>query len=329
MNSPKIRRPSGHERDRRRGRSTPARGRGATCPRSRTSPPAAGTTPMIACSVVDFPAPFGPIRPTSSPAGDAQARGRGPRRPSRSARRARRARASRSAIAPPRPRSRRGRRTATSRLPRISAGVPSASVRPWSSTWIRSQTSITSAMLWSISSTPASWSSRTARTTAANSGTSASGSPAAGSSISTKRGSVASARATPSRRSSPCASAPPAHRARRRARAARAARRPAAAPRAAARPTPSAATSTFSRTVSPRNERLCWNVRAIPARPRRCGLQRVTSRSSSSTVPEVGESKPGEHVHERRLAGAVRADQADDLVPVQLERHVSRAPGRR
>ena len=48
----------------------------------------------------------------------------------------------------------------------------------------------------------------------------------------------------------------------------------------ARRPTPSAATSTFSRTVRPRNERLCWNVRASPARPRRCGLQPVTSRSS-------------------------------------------------
>ena len=72
---------------------------------------------------------------------------------------------------------------------------------------MRSQTSMISAMLWSIRSTPAPCSSRTERTTAANAGTSASGSPAAGSSSSTKRGSVASARATPRRRSSPCASA--------------------------------------------------------------------------------------------------------------------------
>ena len=48
----------------------------------------------------------------------------------------------------------------------------------------------------------------------------------------------------------------------------------------------------FSRTVSPRNERLCWKVRAIPARARRCGLQPVTSRSPSSTFPEVGVSNP-------------------------------------
>ena len=106
------------------------------------------------------------------------------------------------------PRSRRGRPRRRSRSPRISAGVPAASVRPWSSTWIRSQTPITSAMLWSISSTPARWSSRTERTTSANSGTSASGRPAAGSSISTNAGSVTSARATPSRRSSPWASEP-------------------------------------------------------------------------------------------------------------------------
>src|SRR5919108_2368034 len=37
------------------------------CPATATSPSRAGTRPMIACSVVDFPAPFGPIRPTISP----------------------------------------------------------------------------------------------------------------------------------------------------------------------------------------------------------------------------------------------------------------------
>ena len=34
---------------------------------SRTSPAAGGTSPMIAWSVEDFPAPFGPIKPTISP----------------------------------------------------------------------------------------------------------------------------------------------------------------------------------------------------------------------------------------------------------------------
>ena len=36
-------------------------------PASLISPPRGSTRPMIAWSVVDFPAPFGPIRPTISP----------------------------------------------------------------------------------------------------------------------------------------------------------------------------------------------------------------------------------------------------------------------
>src|SRR6266496_6417590 len=48
----------------------------------------------------------------------------------------------------------------------------------------------------------------------------------------------------------------------------------------------------FSRTVRPPNAWLCWNVRASPRRPRRNAGQRVTSRSSRSTRPRVGRSKP-------------------------------------
>ena len=177
-----------------------------------------------------------------------------------------------------------------------------------------------SAMLWSIRSTPAPWSSRTARTTAANSGTSASGRPAAGSSISTKRGSVASARATPRRRSSPCGERGGRRvRVARRARAARAARRLAARARAAA-PTPSAATSTFSRTDSERKAWLCWNVRASPCRPRRWALHDVIVAARRARPALVGTVEAGEDVDERRLAGAVWSDQPDDLVTVQLER---------
>ena len=68
--------------------------------------------------------------------------------------------------------------------------------------------------------------------------------------------------------------------------------------------------------------RLCWKVRARPCRPRRCGRQRVTSRPSSSTAPVVGEVEAGDDVDERRLAGSVRADEPDHLVPMELERHV-------
>src|SRR5206468_6139406 len=55
---------------------------------------------------------------------------------------------------------------------------------------------------------------------------------------------------------------------------------------------PSAATSTFSCTVSDRKAWLCWKVLASPCLPRRLGLHRVTSRPSSSTLPELGRSKP-------------------------------------
>ena len=75
-------------------------------------------------------------------------------------RRRRSSTAAHSARPPGRP-SRRGTPRRHRGSPRISAGVPAASVRPWSSTWMRSHTSMISAMLWSIRSTPASCSSRT------------------------------------------------------------------------------------------------------------------------------------------------------------------------
>jgi hypothetical protein len=34
----------------------------------------------------------------------------------------------------------------------------------------------------------------------------------------------------------------------------------------------------------------------------------------------LDEVEPGQHVHEGGLAGAVRPDEADDLVPMELER---------
>src|SRR5438876_2034745 len=43
-------------------------------PSSRISPACAGTSPMIACNVVDLPAPFGPIKPTISPSATARSR---------------------------------------------------------------------------------------------------------------------------------------------------------------------------------------------------------------------------------------------------------------
>ena len=56
----------GHERDAGAGDVLRAR-RAAALPCSRISPPASGTARITASSVVDLPAPFGPIRPTISP----------------------------------------------------------------------------------------------------------------------------------------------------------------------------------------------------------------------------------------------------------------------
>ena len=177
-----------------------------------------------------------------------------------------------------------------------------------------------SAMLWSISSTPAPWSSRTERTTAAKSGTSASGRPAAGSSISTKRG---SARARGRRRAG----------ARRRAASAAAgivgvAAEPeqpeqlVGARAARARPGADAERRHLDvlahRQVAERVAVLERARETVPGPPvRRPARDVAVAERDPALVRPV---EPAEHVDERRLAGAVRADQADDLAAAQLER---------
>ena len=120
---------------------------------------------------------------------------------------------------------------------------------------MRSQSSMISAMLWSIRSTPAPCSALTERTTAANSGISASGRPGGG--LVHQHEATARWRAPARRRAGARrrARAPP--RARRRSGRARAGDMSASARRAASRgaaPTPSAETSTFSRTERSRND---------------------------------------------------------------------------
>ena len=151
----------GHERD---ARARDLLGRLAAHGRARPAgcrPACVGTRPMIACSVVDLPAPFGPIRPTISPGSylDIE-RLRDRRCHRRNGPRRRRARAS-GLLEINRPplddRALSGRQASmTSRLLTDPAGVPEAeSVVPRSSTWMRSQTSMISAMLWSINRTSA------------------------------------------------------------------------------------------------------------------------------------------------------------------------------
>ena len=180
-----------------------------------------------------------------------------------------------------------------------------------------------SAMLWSMSSTPASCSSRTDRTAAAKAGTSDSGSPAAGSSSSTKRGSVASARATPSRRSSPCASEPAGA-----SRVAPQAEQVEQLGGACGRPArPDADAERRDLDVLAHRERR-ERVRVLE-RPRETGAAaavRGPAGDVSALELDPALRRPVEaaqDVHERRLAGAVRADQADDLAPPQLERDLA------
>ena len=183
------------------------RGRASDAPSSRTSPPATGAAPMIACSVDDLPAPFGPIRPTISPGFDLERQAAHGARPRRSGPRGPRRRArslasssSRTALSP-------RYAAATSRFARISAGVPSASVVALvehvdavADVHDQRHVVVDQQHAGAVVVAHGADDRGERRAPPPRAG------PAAGSSMSTKRGSVASARATPSRRSSPCAS---------------------------------------------------------------------------------------------------------------------------
>ena len=107
---------------------------------------------------------------------------------------------------------------------------------------------------------------------------------------------------------------------RRRGRAARAARRePPRRARGACRRR-RAPTSTFSSTVRPREEPHALERAREAARGRAgAALQPVTSTPSSIDRAGGRLLEAGERVDERRLAGAVRADQAEDLALRELE----------
>ena len=68
-----------------------------------------------------------------------------------------------------------------------------------------------------------------------------------------------------------------------------------------------------------RNRRSVWNVRAIP-RPR--DLVRLEAGDALAVEDDVATGRlvdARDQVEQRRLAGAVRADHADDLAPVDVE----------
>ena len=78
----------------------------------------------------------------------------------------------------------------------------------------------------------------------------------------------------------------------------------------------------FSSTLTSSNSSSDWNERRSPSRARWVAFSRSMRRPSSEIDPSAAGTKPGDRVDERRLPGAVRADQADDLAGPHLQRHV-------
>ena len=72
-------------------------------------------------------------------------------------------------------------------------------------------------------------------------------------------------------------------------------------------------TMTFSRAVIWANRRIFWKVRAMPLWVMRYRLRPTIDWPSNWTSPLVGLNTPGDDVEDRRLAGAVGADQGEDL----------------
>ncbi len=85
----------------------------------------------------------------------------------------------------------------------------------------------------------------------------------------------------------------------------------------------SSATCTVSRTVSSGNSVAAWNVRPSPRRARADGESDETS-SPSELDGARARDVAADGVHQRRLAGAVGADQADDLAGADLDRDARR-----
>ena len=186
-----------------------------------------------------------------------------------------------------------------------------------------------SAMLWSISSTPAPWSSRPSgrarrspgprpragRPRARRAGRSAAPSRARG-----RRRAAARRRGRATTRASIGVA--------RRARAARAARRRAGA--RLARPGADAERRHLD-VLAHRQRRGSAGCAGTCGRARAAAPVRRPARDVAARELDRAGVRPveaAEHVHERRLAGAVRADQPDDLAARELERDAVAAPAR-
>ena len=82
---------------------------------------------------------------------------------------------------------------------------------------------------------------------------------------------------------------------------------------------PYAAAITFSLTLMFRNSRSVWNVRATPQLRDLVRRQPDDALAVEEDVAAVGRVDAGDEVEERRLARAVRADEAHDLAVADVE----------
>ena len=288
--------------------------------RSVIVPATGGTRPTIAESVVVLPAPFGPTSADDLAVADLERDAVQRGDAARSGRRGRRSRASTHAhaVARGRPRSPLGRRAPP-------PASPIAIVSPWSSTWMRSQRPHDHAHVVLDHEHAAAESLAAARRSPSTQLVALGLVEAGGGLVEEQEARLHGERArdlqpallagAAGRRPGDRPSSASAERARA---ASRGPRARLARVDADARPPP---TSTFSSTVrSPNEPRRSGTCATMPRRAQPLGRQPGdVRRRRARTVPAVGCLEAREHVDQRRLAGAVRADQAEDLAGAQLE----------
>ena len=91
---------------------------------------------------------------------------------------------------------------------------------------------------------------------------------------------------------------------------------------APARPRRWAPIATFSSTVMSGTSLTCWKVRAMPSCATSCGGALSMVLPSTRDGAAGGGQHAGDQVEGRALAGAVGADQRDDLAGLDVERHI-------
>ena len=90
-----------------------------------------------------------------------------------------------------------------------------------------------------------------------------------------------------------------------------------------ARPDRCVPSAMFSSTLRAGSSFTCWKVRARPSAATRRGGRCAAGAPNSADVAGTGRQHAADQVEQRRLAGAVRADQRDDLAGVHGEADVA------